>query len=261
MAKANRIRTRYPGISKVGERYEWVAGRDRGRGTTDTLEEARSAKAKAELAGPVSAAVRGRFGDYAWTWIAGYQGRTNRGFSESTRADCRKSLDLYLIPFFEARTLKPHQITRQHVKALIAWLATEPTAAERREKMGCGGRSRRARLSSTWRRSRRCSPTRSRTTSSRRTRRPCGSTSRATRRARPSRSGRSPTSSCGRARRGGRQGPAPVRHRRTRLAPAGASSASSAAATLPRQLTGRCCASSAPTRTRHATPTASASAS
>ena len=136
MAKANRVRTRYPGISKVGERYEWVAGRDRGRGTTDTLVEARSAKAKAELAGPVSAAVRGKFGDYARTWIAGYQGRTNRGFSESTRADYRESLDLYLIPFFEARKLKPHQITRQHVKALIAWLATEPTAAEYREKIG-----------------------------------------------------------------------------------------------------------------------------
>ncbi len=136
MAKAKRVRTRYPGIYKVGERYEWVAGRDRGRGMTDTLEEARTAKAKAELAGPISAAIRGSFRDYAQTWIVGYQGRTNRGFSESTRADYRESLDLYLIPFFERRKLKPHQVTRQHVKVLIAWLATEPTAAERRDEIG-----------------------------------------------------------------------------------------------------------------------------
>jgi integrase len=43
---------------------------------------------------------------------------------------------LYAIPFFEARRLKPNQIQRRHTKAFVAWLATSPTAAERREKVG-----------------------------------------------------------------------------------------------------------------------------
>lgn len=82
MAKAKRTHTRYPGIYKVGARCEWIT---RGaRGMADTLDEARKAKAKAEAAGPVPAAVRGSFGEYARDWLAAYQGRTSRGFSEST---------------------------------------------------------------------------------------------------------------------------------------------------------------------------------
>lgn len=135
MAKAKRVATRYRRIYHVGERYEWI-GRS-GRGTVDTLDEARAAKARADLAGPVAAAARGGFGDYARTWVVGYQGRTSRGFTEGSRAGYRESLELYAIPFFEGRLrLKPHQIRRQHVKAFIAWLAAVPTAAERRDEIG-----------------------------------------------------------------------------------------------------------------------------
>ena len=125
MAKAKRTHTRYPGIYKVGARCEWIT---RGaRGMADTLDEARKAKAKAEAAGPVPAAVRGSFGEYARDWLAAYQGRTSRGFSESTRERYRESLELYAIPYFdEVRKLKVTQISRQHTKAFIAWLATAP---------------------------------------------------------------------------------------------------------------------------------------
>ena len=104
----------------------------------DTLEEARDAKQAADRKRPVAAAARGTFGEYAHTWLAGYQGRTSRGFTEGTREGYRESLDLYAIPFFEARRLKPHQVERRHVKALIAWLAAAPTAAERDAKIGLG---------------------------------------------------------------------------------------------------------------------------
>ena len=134
MAKAKRIKTRTSGVYRVGERYEWMTRT--ARGMADTYEEACQAKARADLAGPVAAAVRERFGDYARAWLAGYQGRTSRGFTEGTRAGYSESLELYAIPFFEGRRLKPHQIKRRHVKAFIAWLATEPTAAERRDEIG-----------------------------------------------------------------------------------------------------------------------------
>jgi integrase len=125
MAKAKRIHTRYPGVYKVGPRYEWMT---RGaRGMADTLDEARKAKAKAEERGPVPAAVRGSFGEYARDWLAAYQGRTSRGFSESTRERYRQSLELYAIPYFdEVRKLKIANIRRQHTKAFISWLATAP---------------------------------------------------------------------------------------------------------------------------------------
>lgn len=136
MAKAKRVPTRYPRIYRVGERYEWIGG---GRsGTVDTIEEAKAARGRAELAGPASRAARGGFGDYARTWLAGYQGRTSRGFTEGTRAGYSESLELYAIPFFDGRRLKPHQVQRRHVKAFIAWLAAEPTGSERANKVGLG---------------------------------------------------------------------------------------------------------------------------
>jgi hypothetical protein len=46
MAKAKRIKTRYPGIYRVGARYEWITRSD--SDTVDTLDEARKANAKAE---------------------------------------------------------------------------------------------------------------------------------------------------------------------------------------------------------------------
>lgn len=134
MAKAKGIRTKATGVYRVGDRYEWRTRTV--SGMVDRYEEACKAKAKADIDGPVAAAVRVPFGASARTWLAGYQGRTSRGVTEGTRAGYRESLELYAIPFFEARRLKPNQIQRCHVKAFVAWLASEPTAAERREDVG-----------------------------------------------------------------------------------------------------------------------------
>jgi integrase len=129
MAKATRVKTRYPGIYRVGDRYEWRTRT--ARGMADTLDEARKAKAKAEVNGPVPAAVRGSFGEYARDWIVAYQGRTSRGFAESTRQRYRESLELYAIPYFdEIRKLKVSAIRRQHVKAFIAWLSSAPVEGQ-----------------------------------------------------------------------------------------------------------------------------------
>ena len=134
MAKAQQVKTRYPGIYRVGDRYEWKIRGD--RGMADTIEQARTDKARAEARGPSAASTRGEFGEYARTWIAGYQGRTSRGFTEGSRAGYAETLRLYVIPYFEARNLKPHQIQRQHVKAFIRWMATGPTTAEVKANVG-----------------------------------------------------------------------------------------------------------------------------
>lgn len=134
MAKAKRIKTRYPGIYKVGRRYEWKTSGD--RGMADDLDEARKAKAQAERGGVVHA--RGAFGAHARDWLASYQGRTSRGFSESTRKRYRESLELYAIPYFdEIRPRRLAKIQPPDIKAFIAWLATVPKAPD---ELGAGDR-------------------------------------------------------------------------------------------------------------------------
>src|SRR3954454_10720671 len=102
MAKAKQIRTRYPGIYRVGKRYEWASWRGGPRGMADTIEAAREAKAEAEGTRSAHAtttdAARGTFGAYALDWIVSYQGRTSRGLDEGTRADYRRDLERYAIP-------------------------------------------------------------------------------------------------------------------------------------------------------------------
>ena len=63
MAKARRIKTKTTGVYRVGERYEWRTRT--GRGMADSYDDACKAKARAAISGPVVAAVREGFGDYA----------------------------------------------------------------------------------------------------------------------------------------------------------------------------------------------------
>src|SRR4051794_27595051 len=102
MAKSKRVKTRYPGVYKVGDRYEWISRRSGMRGMAHTLNEARDAKADADRREPMTPTVaRATFGEYALDWLAAYQGRTSRGFSEGTRARYRESLELWAIPYFD----------------------------------------------------------------------------------------------------------------------------------------------------------------
>ena len=84
-------RTRVPGVYRRGEAYVYsyrVAGRQRW-GRAGTLDAARRAKRQADAdadRGELVDLTRVRFGDYARDWVAHYQGRTSRGFRESTRS-------------------------------------------------------------------------------------------------------------------------------------------------------------------------------
>jgi integrase len=123
MAKATRIKTRTPGVAKVGERFEWRSRRTGQQGMCVTYEEAKDAKARPDLSGPVSAEVRTVFGVHAREWIAGYRGRNGRGFGEASRQRYREGLEGYVIPYFdEVRARKFATVKRADVRAFVTWL-------------------------------------------------------------------------------------------------------------------------------------------
>jgi integrase len=96
------VRTSTPGVYKRGSRYVVVfrdpGGRQRKR-SARTLAEARDLKAtlRADVSrGEYRTLSRVTFADYAPEWIASYQGRTSRGFRETTRAEYARDLGLDL---------------------------------------------------------------------------------------------------------------------------------------------------------------------
>jgi integrase len=111
-ATGRMVRTGTPGIYKKGNRYVVVfrdpAGRQRKR-STRTLSEARELKAVVTadvVRGEYRALSRITFDDYAPEWIRTYQGRTSRGFRDSTRAEYARDLGL------DPNTFKPHDPLR-----------------------------------------------------------------------------------------------------------------------------------------------------
>src|SRR5215210_2142519 len=94
-------KTRHSGIYRRGSRYVAV-WENRGRQHKQafrTLAEAIEAK-NTRQGGDRRPTTRRAFEDYARDWIAGYQGRTDRGFSETSRRDYERALEQYAIPFF-----------------------------------------------------------------------------------------------------------------------------------------------------------------
>ena len=141
MAKAKRTKTRYPGIYRVGKRYEWTTWRGGPRGSADTIEAARDAKATAEANrqahATTSNAARGMFGVYALEWIDTYRGRTSRGFDDATRADYRRDLERYAIPYFDKiRRRKLGEIQPRDMRAFVQWLGTQRTPTTKRHPKG-----------------------------------------------------------------------------------------------------------------------------
>lgn len=65
------------------------------------------------------------FEEYAKGWIGTYQGRTTRGFRESTRVGYRRTIEAKAIPFFSKRTDTLAGVEPQDVRAFIAWLFDE----------------------------------------------------------------------------------------------------------------------------------------
>ncbi len=92
-------------------------------GTARSLDEARRRKRQAEVdsdRGEHRDLARVSFGTYAREWVATYQGRTSRGFRESTRRSYRQMLERRAIPYFDAhRRLRLAQIQPRDVKAYV----------------------------------------------------------------------------------------------------------------------------------------------
>jgi integrase len=91
-------RTRYPGIYKRGGRYV-VVWEHRGRQHKSfhrTVREAREAKAQRD-SGDKRPPSRVRVEDYFSEWIESYAGRTQRGFSETTRAEYRRPIEAHAL--------------------------------------------------------------------------------------------------------------------------------------------------------------------
>jgi len=121
MANTAMERTRHPGIYRRGGRYV-VTWRHRGRqhkSSHRTLAEALEAKGQRQ-AGESAPITRVSFEDYARDWLAGYQGRTSRGFTAGARHDYRQMLERHAQPFFRGRRLG--DVTPRDVRAFVSHL-------------------------------------------------------------------------------------------------------------------------------------------
>src|SRR5829696_2565924 len=111
-------KTRHSGIYKRGSRYVavWENKGRQHKQAFRTLAEAQEAKSKRQGGDPPPT-TRQKFEDYAREWIAAYQGRTYRGFSETSRRDYERGLEQYAIPFFEGWRLA--DIRRPDVRRFV----------------------------------------------------------------------------------------------------------------------------------------------
>src|SRR5687768_10164285 len=124
---AKMVKTRTPGIYKRGSRYVvvWEHKGSQRKQAFRTYAEAREAKGQKD-AGERTPASRAKFEDYANEWLETYSGRTNRGLSESTRSDYKRSLDSYVIPFFKNYRLS--EIEPTDVRKFVAHLEKKKLA-------------------------------------------------------------------------------------------------------------------------------------
>lgn len=124
-------KTKAPGVYRRGERYVYsyrVEGRQRW-GSAPSFDEARRLKRQADAdadRGELVDLTTARFGEYARDWIEHYQGRTSRGFRESTRSSYRQILEDRLILYFDGvRRLRLAEIQPRDVKACVRWLVEQ----------------------------------------------------------------------------------------------------------------------------------------
>jgi integrase len=124
-------KTRTPGVYRRGKSYVVVyrhQGQQRKRHAR-TYDEARALKATltADIRrGEHREASNLTFEQYAREWIDSYQGRTTRGFRDSTRVGYRRSIEK-AIPFFSKRTATLTSIEPGDVRAFIVWLFEQRT--------------------------------------------------------------------------------------------------------------------------------------
>jgi integrase len=123
-------KTRTPGVYRRGKSYVVVyrhRGQQRKR-CAATYEEARALKGRltADVAsGEHRELGRVTFETYAREWIESYQGRTTRGFRESTRVGYRRTIEKKAIPFFEKRTALLCELEPRDIRQFVGWLFNE----------------------------------------------------------------------------------------------------------------------------------------
>jgi integrase len=124
-------RTAVPGVYRRGKtyviRFRGPDGRQQKR-HAHSFEEARDLKASltADIKrGEFHERGKVSFEDYAREWIGAYQGRTSRGFRESTRVGYRRTIEAKAIPYFGKRTATLSELEPRDVRAFIAWLFDE----------------------------------------------------------------------------------------------------------------------------------------
>jgi integrase len=117
------------GIYKRGSRYvvtfRDAQGKSRKKSAA-TMAEARALKASltADVArGEFRALSRTTIREYAAEWIEAYQGRTSRGFRETTRQEYRRDLERDIVPYFGKRRLT--EIEPRDIKQFATHLATK----------------------------------------------------------------------------------------------------------------------------------------
>jgi integrase len=117
-------KTRHPGIYKRGSRYV-VVWRYRGKQHKSfhhTLAEAREAKGQRQ-AGDRRPRVRVNVAAYFEQWIDTYGGRTERGFTETTRTEYRRLIERHVLDRWRAWTLG--EIERADVRRLFSDLRAD----------------------------------------------------------------------------------------------------------------------------------------
>jgi len=142
-------KTKTPGVFKRGSRYVVIYrdldGRQRQESarTYDQARRLRCSRVSDVDTGGYRPPSRVTLAEYARGWVERHQG-SGRGFREATRADYRRDLERYVIPFLGHKRLTA--LRRPDVKALVAWLADDEAQAERhrRENMARERAGRRA---------------------------------------------------------------------------------------------------------------------
>ncbi len=102
-----------------------IMWRHRGRQHKETCRTFNEAREKKSLRDSVDSkpVERTRFGDYFPDWIETYAGRTQRGFSETTRPEYRPTIENFALPRW--KTLKLSEIEPKDVRELLMAMRNE----------------------------------------------------------------------------------------------------------------------------------------
>jgi integrase len=102
-----------------------IMWRHRGRQHKETCRTFNEAREKKSLRDSVDSkpVERTRFGDYFPEWIEAYAGRTQRGFSETTRPEYRRTIENFALPRW--KTLKLSEIEPKDVRELFMTMRNE----------------------------------------------------------------------------------------------------------------------------------------